>query len=253
MTTGTPPMMSVQRAFKVIEVLLQRRAIGPSELSDRLDLPKSTAHLYLRSLEEAGYLVNDGGSYELSYQFLTIGSQLKFHNRLFQVAKRDISDLTRETEELVTLIVEQGGRSFILHQEMGDKGLELGTYPGQSLPLHTHASGKVFLAYMDTERKDAILDEHGLHPVTEETITDRGTLEAEIDRIREAKYAYDWNEQVRGMGVISVPLVVATELKGVLAIACPTGRITNKNYRQELLQHLRSTVDTITIKYQYGT
>ncbi|MGQ4557097.1 IclR family transcriptional regulator domain-containing protein [Halobellus sp. GM3] len=253
MTDKTPPMKSVQRMFEVVQVLQKVQKAGPSEIADRMDLPKSTAHLYLRSLEESGYVINHGGQYELSYRFLTIGSQLKHRNRLFQVSKPEIKELSQRTEELVVLLTEQGGKSFILHQASAEGGLDLGTYPGQPIPLYTHASGKIFLAYMDPERRDQILEEHGLEPVTDETITDKEQLEAELAQIREREYAYDWDEQVEGMGVISVPITVEKRLEGVLSIASPTGRMTDRAYRQEMLQQLRESADTIAIKYRYGS
>ncbi|GAA0273987.1 IclR family transcriptional regulator [Halobacterium noricense] len=252
MGNDTPPIKSVQRAFRVFHALWELQSAGPSELASYLDLSKSTAHVYLRSLEETGYVVNHNGEYELSYQFLTVGSQLKYRNRLFQVSEAEMNQLARDTGELVTLVIEQAGESVLIHQEHGDQALELGMYPGLTIPLHSHASGKLFLTHMSEERREEVFDRHGLEPVTEATITDRNTLLAELEQIRDAGYAYDWDQQVRGMGVIAQPIVVEDELEGVLSVACPTGRLQEEKYRDELRQKLQGAVDTISIKFQYG-
>jgi IclR family KDG regulon transcriptional repressor len=253
MTQKTPPMQSIQRAFRIGHALWELRGAGPSEIASHLDLSKSTAHVYLRSLEATGYVVNHGGEYELSYQFLTMGSRLKYRNRLFQVSRSEVRTLARETSELVTLFIEQAGQSVVLHQERGDQSLELGMYPGLTLPLHSHAPGKLFLAHMGRERVDAIIEEYGLERMTEDTITDKKTLLDEMERIREDGYAVDWDQQVQGMGVIAAPIIVENDIEGVLAIACPTGRISADSYHDELLQKLQESVDSLTIKYQYGT
>jgi IclR family KDG regulon transcriptional repressor len=252
MTKRTPPMTSIQRAFRVGHALWELQGAGPSEIANHLDLSKSTAHVYLRSLESTGYVVNHGGEYELSYQFLAMGSRLKYRNRLFQVSRSEVRALAQATSELVTVVIEQAGRSVILHQEMGDQALELGMYPGLTIPLHSHASGKLFLAHMDRDRIDAIIGKHGLEQMTEDTITDRGTLIDEIERIREDGYAFDWDQQVQGMGVIAVPVIVENDIEGTVAVAGPTGRISTESYRNELLQKLQGSADTITIKHQYG-
>jgi IclR family KDG regulon transcriptional repressor len=253
MSPDTPPMKSIQRAFEIVHVLWELRGAGPSEIATQLDLSKSTAHVYLRSLQSTGYVVNHDGEYRLSCRFLTMGSRLKYRSRIFQVSKSEMRNLARETGELVTLLIEEAGKSVILHQEAGEQSLELGMHPGMTIPLHSHASGKLFLAYMTQDRIDEIIEGHELEQMTEYTITDRESLLAELDQIRENGYAFDWDQQVKGMGLIALPIIVDEELKAVLAVACPSGRIKDDSYREELLQKLQGTVDTLTIKYQYGT
>lgn len=253
MPPDTPPMKSIQRAFEIVETLWELRGAGPSEIAAHLNLSKSTAHVYLRSLQSTGYVVNHGGEYTLSHDFLTMGSRLKHRSRIFQVSKSELRTLAQETDELVTLVIEESEKSVILHQEPGEQALELGIYPGMTIPLHTHAPGKLFLAHMDRDRSDEIIDRHELEQVTEYTITDEEALVAELNQIREDGYAFDWDQQVKGMGLIAVPIIVDEGLEAVLAIACPTGRLRDDIYRKELLQKLQGTVDTLTIKYQYGT
>lgn len=253
MTPDTPPMTSIQRAFEIVEALWELRGAGPSEIAAHLNLSKSTAHVYLRSLQSTGYVINHGGEYELSHAFLTMGSRLKYRSRIFQASKSELRTLAQETGELVTLVIEEAEKSVILHQEPGEQALELGIYPGMTIPLHTHAAGKLFLAYMDQHRTDEIVKRHELEQVTEHTITDREALVAELNQIRKDGYAFDWNQQVKGMGLIAVPIIVDEELEAALSIACPTGRLTDDMYREELRQKLQETVDTLMIKYQYGT
>jgi len=248
----TPPMTTILRAFEIIDVLWRLKGAGPSTLGEKLGLSKSTAHVYLRTLQSTGYVVNDGGEYHLSYRFLTMGSRLRYRSRIFQVAESEIETLARETGELVTLVVRENDESVILHLEKGDRALELGLYPGMMIPLHSHASGKVLLAQMSPERVATFVSRRGLDPVTDETITDPDELRAELDVVRERGYAYDWDQQVKGMGVIGAPIVVEDSLEGVLSIACPTGRLKRDSYREELLQEVQQSIERISIKHKYG-
>lgn len=253
MTDGeTAAMTSILRAFEVINALWETKGAGPSELAARMDVPKSTAHVYLRTLEETGYVINEGGEYSLGYRFLTTGSRIKHRNGLFQASERLLKDLAAQTDELVTLVVEQDGKAVILHKEFGDRSLELGIYSGMTTPLHTNATGKAILAFLPDERTDEILDAHGLPQVTEQTITDEAVLRAELATIREDGYAVDWEQQVTGMGLIGAPIVVDERVAGAVGIVCPTGRLQNEAYQQRLVRKLRETIDAITIKYRYG-
>ena len=253
MTDDTPPMKSVLRAFDVLNVLWEVNGAGPSAVAERMDVPKSTTHVYLRTLQETGYVVNEGGEYRLSHRFLTTGSRIKHRNSLFQASEAKLRELASETGELVTLVVEEAGRSVILDEESGDRSLELGIYSGMITPLHSNATGKAILAELPSDRIDEIVATHGLKPLTEETITDEETLRAELEAVRERGYAVDWDQQVRGMGLIGAPIVVDGQLLGAAGIACPTGRIKDETYQRELLQKLEGTIDSITIKYRYGT
>ena len=252
MTQVTAPLDSVQRAFEVVDALDRLQGAGPSELADHLGLSKSTAHVYLRSLQSAGYAVNRNGEYRLSHQFFTTGSRQLQRNALFQATEGEVATLAADTDEVAVLLEEERGKTVILRQHAGDRSLDIGSYPGMELPIHTHVSGKIFLAHMSPERRESVLDRHGLPPVTDRTLTDRAALDAELEAIRDRGHAFDWDEHVVGMGGVGVPIFVDGDLEGALAVTGPTGRIKDEEYRSELLQHLHGAVDSIIVKYKFG-
>lgn len=246
-------MKSVQRAFDVIDVLWKLDGAGPTEIANEMDVPRSTAHVYLQTLESTGYVVSDAGTYELSHAFLSMGSRIRQRNQIYQVARRAIQDLADETGEVVTLVVEEAGEAVFLHQESGEKAIELGLYAGLTIPLYTNAAGKAILSQLPAGRVTEIIDTQGLEPVTTETITDRQRLLDELETIRSDGYAVDWEQQIEGMGTIGVPIVVDETVEGSISIACPTERVKNESYRTKLVNKLRETNETVMIKYRYGT
>lgn len=250
---NTPTLSSVLRAFDVLTVLWETNGAGPSQVAAQMDIPRSTAHVHLRTLNETGYVVTEDGEYQLSYQFLATGSRIKHRNSLFQASEQKLRKLAMETGELVTLVIEEAGQSVILHKESGNRSLELGIYSGMITPLHSNATGKAILAHLPQKRRNEIIETRGLTQLTTATITNKEQLRSELDTVHERGYAVDWDQQVKGMGLIGAPVVINGHLKGAVGIACPTGRIQNETYQTELLQELRGTIDSITIKYRYGT
>ena len=158
MTRDASPLRTVRRAFEVLHLLRDRGTLGVSEMADRLELPKSTVHDYLRTLRELGYVVNDAGTYRLGLRLLELGGQTKHRNRLFQVARPELERAAETTGEVVSLNVEERGEFVVLHAAFGENALRLGIYPGLRIPLHTHAAGKVLLAGFDADRVDRIVD-----------------------------------------------------------------------------------------------
>jgi DNA-binding IclR family transcriptional regulator len=252
MAPDRTPLTTVTRAFEILNLLWELDGAGPSEVGRRLDIPNSTVYDYLHSLSETRYVTRVDGEYRLSSYFLTIGGKMKYRNRLFQVAKPEMKRAIDETDELVGLTIENDGRAIVYHQEEGSQALRLGTYTGAATPMHTVATGKVILAHLPDERVEEIVAERGLEERTEYTITDPNELKAELEQIREDGYAVDWDEQVVGMGMASVPILVDGDVLGSLGIVVPTGRIRDEEYQEALLQILREMVNTVAINYQYG-
>ena len=247
-----PPLGTVKRAFEVVELLWELHGATLADVTRQMDLPKSTVHDYLRTLEMAGYITQFEDTYQLSYRFLTTGGRLRNRSRFFQTARPEVKRLATETGELASIGIEEDGECVLLHAMRGEKSLELGIYPGLRVPMHAHATGKVLLAYLPDEYAEETVFDDGLEQVTEHTITDVDRLEEELATIREQGYAVDWDEQVLGMGTVSVPLLIENELTGAISISCPTGRIEEPEYRQQLIRHAREAANTVMVGYQYG-
>lgn len=245
-------LSTIERAFEVLDLLWELDGAGPTELSRRMNLPDSTVYEYLRSLSETKYVVREKGEYRLSAYFLTVAGQMRYRNQLFQVAKPEMRRVADETGELVGLTVEDAGFAVVLHQEEGERALSLGTYPGASTPLHTTAGGKVILAHLPADRVEELVYGGELVARTDHSVTDPDELVAEFETIRSDGYGIDWDEQVVGMGMIAVPLLVDDHLLGSAGIVVPTGRIRDPAYQEELLQYLEEMENTVTINYQYG-
>ncbi|MFC7203073.1 IclR family transcriptional regulator [Haloferax namakaokahaiae] len=252
MNDTTPPLRTIQRAFEIIDLLMEEKSIGVAELSRRMDLPKSTVHDYLRTLRTMGYVINDDGQYRLGFKLLELGGRMKYRNRLFHVAKPELERLVEKTGELVSVNIEESGRFVVLHMEEGDESLSLGIYPGISIPIHTHAAGKVMLAGFDEEKVDRIIEEKGLEAVTEHTITDSDELKAELEQIREQGFGVDLNQQVVGMGVVAAPIQVKNRVIGSVGVVCPTDRLLDEAFRQGIAQEVQKCANIISVNYQYS-
>lgn len=252
MASDAPPLKTVQRAFKIIEILWKQTSVTPAELAARFDVPQSTIYDYLQTLQSMEYITRVDGEYQLSYKLLAVGARVKYRSRLFRVARNELQQLVAETGEVADINVEDNGRAVILHYERGEQALDLGMYPGMRTPIHTHASGKAILAHLSEARIDEIIDTHGLEQMTNETITSVSRLKNELEQIRSDGYAVDWDQQVTGMGVIAAPIIADDDILGAVGIVAPSDRIQNDPYQKQLRQKVREASSTISINYKYS-
>lgn len=250
---GSDPLKTVETTFRVVEELWRLDGGGVTEIADRLDMPKSTAHDYLRSLARTGYAIRKDGRYRLSTKFLQIGGRLKWRMELFHVARPELARIAEETGEEANLTIAEDDRAVIVHAERGERSLNLGDYPGIHTPLHTHASGKAILAHLPSDRVDAIVED-GLERITEQTITEPAELRRELETIREQGYAFDTDEQVLGMGVVAAPIGGSDgeAVHGAVGVVCPTRRLEDESYVGELVDAARQASNVIDINYKYG-
>lgn len=260
---STSTLKTVKRAFEVLDSLWDNDGLTPKQLATDMDIPLSTAHSYLHTLAETGYIDRDNGMYRPGYKFFTKGNQLKNRNTLYHKSKPELQRISDETGEMAIVHVEYRGKMMLLHLEEGKQAFDVGVFPGIIAPLHTQAGGKVILAHFSSDRVRDIVETRGLKPVTEHTITDFDTLVAELEAVRENGVCADWNQQVIGMGMVAAPLLINDEessnvrgadvdVLGSVAISCPTGRLRNDDYRSNLISSVQEAADTIVVNYQYG-
>lgn len=216
------PIKAVKVTHDVVETLVDRGPVGVTEVANALDLPKSTAHDHLRTLERVGYAVNEGGAYRPSTKFLHIGKQARDDHELFVHGRERALELTASTDgtKYVQLVTEENGRCAVLfatRRQHSDGSLQASHAHPTHVHLHTNAPGKAILATLSSERVERILDEHGLEARTPRTITDETTLFDALERIRDAGYATDVGELIPGMSGVAAP-IVTDNVNGAVAV-----------------------------------
>jgi len=105
--SATNPVKSIEAMFTIVEALKQLDGAGVTELADHLELPKSTIHNYLATLEQEEYVVKEGTTYRVGLRFLDLGAYARDQVEMFEVAKPELEHLASETGELANLLVEE--------------------------------------------------------------------------------------------------------------------------------------------------
>lgn len=247
------PVKSVETTFTLVEALQEMNGGELTALADRVGRSKSTVHNHLRTLERHGYVVRDGDRYRLGLRFLDHGGHARTQTPSVHLIRPKIREIAETTEEICQFIVEQRGKGIVLFQERGDDAVETQTRIGTSVALNGIGGGKTILAHLPEERVEAILDEHGLPALTEDTITDRETLYDRLDAIRDRGYAINAGEHIRGMRVISVPIrTTEGELLGAMSVAGPSYRLEESDHERVIVDSLLSVANELELNVTYS-
>ncbi|WP_436348209.1 IclR family transcriptional regulator [Natronorubrum sp. FCH18a] len=249
---GRTRVKTVGTAFRILEALKSLDGATTTEIANELDLPKSSAYNHLQTLEHEGYVVENGQTYELGLQLLDLGAFARQKQTLFDVAKPELETVATETGELVNLLVEENGRGIFIRREQGANAVNIDSYTGQSVHLHTTALGKTVLAHLSAQRREEIIDRHGLPEKTENTITDRDRLEGELDEIRSEGVAYDIEERIRGLRCVAIPVFKDDSISGAISVSGPNSRMSEQRIQDDILPQLKHAANIIELNQTYS-
>ncbi|WP_020222785.1 IclR family transcriptional regulator, partial [Halarchaeum acidiphilum] len=216
---GGETVGSDETLFAIAEQLRESDGAGVTELADRLGLAKSSVHKHLRTMVEHGYAVNRDGTYHVGLEFFRVGEYTRDRYEVYHAAKGPVDALAAETGEMVWLIVEENGRAMYLYGSRGDAEISLESIVGTWRHLHVNSGGKAILATLPETEIERILDRHGLPMRTENTVTDREELRAELAAVRERGYAVNRGEDVEGLHALGAPIRHDGVVHGALAVA----------------------------------
>jgi DNA-binding IclR family transcriptional regulator len=242
---------SVQKSFNIIETLDERGSATVSELSEALDMPISTVHVYLQTLTDTGYIIRQGREYTLGLRFLETGSRVRNRLNVLQAARQEMVDLCWQTGERVGLGVAEGGKRVQLWQIEGEDAINDNNFIGEFTHMHWTSLGKVLLASFNNAQIEDIIERHGLPRATKRTIVEADELFKEIDQIRNQGYAIEDEEHKLGMRSVSVPLPVSEENTiGALGIAAAKSRVTPQKCNK-YVNRLKNKANIISILYNH--
>ncbi|NIN67534.1 MAG: helix-turn-helix domain-containing protein [Anaerolineae bacterium] len=201
------PVQSVDRAVAILNALSGSEGhLGVTELSNQLDLHKSTVHRLLVSLKKGGLVERDAPTrkYRLGVRLVELGHAWLGSRGLPQVALPYLHYLADELGEITYLAILQGDVALNVLQVPAPHLVQSVRWLGRAY-LHSTSTGKVFLAHMPEDELDSFLGGE-LRARTGKTITDANELRAQLDQVREEGFATSFEEDEEGINAVAVPV-----------------------------------------------
>jgi DNA-binding IclR family transcriptional regulator len=240
---GTEAKSVIRKVFLVLEAF--RGTVGPvggSELARRTGLSKTTVFRIIRELVEVGALVPVGDGYRIGLRLFELGS-LHYPQEMRDALEPFLEDLHVATGLTVLSGVLDGSDVvFLEYYASRRRGLRPGTLVGSQVPAHCSACGKILLAALPSAKLDRILADP-LPALTPKSITDPVKLRAELDQVRRAELAFEYEEMAPGTVSVAVPVRSPRgTISAGLAVSGPADAVDTDT----LIPALRVTTSLIT-------
>jgi DNA-binding IclR family transcriptional regulator len=248
---GTASLSVVERAFNILEQLAATESTGVTELAEKMDIPKTTAHSYLKTFEKMGYAINDGGQYRLSLRILLHAGRLRHSFALYKVGRPQVDRLARETGEAVNLGVPEAGQRVIIYGAEGENAVWDDVPLGSRTPLNLTAIGKAILSGWSESRLEAFLTEYTLGSTTEHSLDTEAALLDDIGATRDRGYSIESEEHILGVRAFGIPITTSDgAVIGAISLTGPNSRLRQEETETELVNKLQQTANIITLRYQ---
>ena len=250
----TPSVPALQRGLAILEVVAKSKSgLTFSQLARHFDVPKSSVHCLVVTLEREGYLQRDEatGRYMSGLKLVSIAN----------VALEGIVLRERATPLLRALMASTGMTvhmaildrdEVVLVAKVDQPGIHrVATWIGKRVDPHCTSLGKCLIAYLPEEDLNRLIAQRGLLRHNENTIVSPTRLKEELARIRALGYAMDDEEEEIGVRCIGAPIWNWDgRVTAAVSVAGTTARI-NEDTCDALARQVRHTA--LAISQQLGS
>lgn len=244
-------LKSADKLFTIVEHLKRDGPKTVTKLSDDLDIPKSTAQVYLNTLYAHNFVSKDNDKYSIGLRFLEYSTYALQNLALYPEVRSKVEELADKTGELAACFVEENGDAVYIYGVEGERSIRTDLSVGERSNLYSTASGKAILAHLSEEQVQEVIAA-GLEPRTPNTITDPGELRDELAAIRERGFARSDEESVEGMRAVSAPISLGGRVRGAISLAGPASRFVGERYEKTIPGHLTGAANELELKLTYS-
>jgi len=206
--TQTAP--AVDRALSILEILAQSgTGLTLPELVDQSNLPRSSVHYLLVTLERRGYLERNHrtGRYLFSTKLLDLARGAVEGLSIGDQATPHLWRLSQATGLSALIGILQDDEVVLVAKVDPPRASFRSTWLGKRMAMHCTALGKVLMANLPEVHVASIVRDRGLPRHNENTISSQRALKLELDRVRLLGYAVDSEEDELGFACLGVPIV----------------------------------------------
>lgn len=204
-------MSTIERMCAILNAFSEnQQVLTLSDIGRRINLPKSTTHRLLSTLEAQGILIRDseGRGYRLGYQLIHWGMLAQNSLDLRNLALPFLEQLRDETQETAVLsVLDYTHMAAIwLEQIESPQPVRWVKRVGQRVYLHAGASAKVLWAFLPEDEIEEILSRIEMVPIQSNTITDKEQLRQDLREIRRRGYSVSIEETDQGAMGVAAPV-----------------------------------------------
>lgn len=238
---------SVERAFKILELIASSEGMGVSDIAREVELNKSTAFGLIKTLDNLGYIFKneETDKYQLTYKIKNLAEQGDNRHDILSFAKPHLNKLSEKYGEIIHFVAASDGEVFYLDKIESTRAIRVYTGIGTSMPMYCTGVGKSILSTHSEEYVREYVKEVGLKKLTDNTITNVEELLEDLKLTRERGYGIDDGENQKELYCIGIP-IINKKGEGTYALSISMPKFRKDEYDfDELIKDLKEAKEEI--------
>lgn len=239
--------LEVIKAFDELHPVL-----GISEVAERANLARPTAHRFLLTLEELGYVRSTPAGYMLTPKILDLGMAYISSSEIFKLAQPHMKKLARELDQTCSLTQLDGSDVVYVARITVPKIIRLAVTVGGRLPAFGTAVGDVLLAELTDEQIEEVVQTPSLSTFIPAQQHTREQLFEQITFTRRNGYSISDERLTYGIRAVAVPIRASDgTVHTSLGIATHSDSATVEQLQNQFLPRLLETATAISKDWEH--
>jgi len=224
-------VLALDRGLVILEAIAKLQSATLSDLALHVDMPPSTVHRILSTLQSHGFADFDTSLQEwaIGIGAFRVGSTYLARSNLIEASLIVLRELTAQTGETANLGIAEAGNIVFISQVETQNPIRAMFRQGTGSPMHASGIGKAMLADRPRAAVTKQLAQYGQPAFTPQTLTSPEPLYAELDVISKSGWAVDNEERYLGMRCVAAAVYNSKgePIAGV-SVSGPTARMTDQ-------------------------
>ena len=241
-------VQALDRGLNLLRELASARSITLSGLATRTDMPPSSTHRILSTLQKHGYVEFDETTQEwmIGIEAFRIGNTYLVRTNLVEAARKTLRHLMEETGETANLGIADNGDVVFVDQVETHNPIRAFFRPGTRGHMHASGIGKSLLADMLRRDVEKIIQKKGQPEFTQKTLSNSKDLFNDLDATRKRGWSIDNEERYSGMCCVASNIYNSFgEAIAGISVSGPTVRFP-KHVISELGPKVKRAADEVT-------
>lgn len=204
------PVKSADRVLGILEMLSEHPdGLTITEMSDRLNFPRSSTHGLVYTLVERGYVQSlpHRRGFRLGAKVIQLAMGVMAWLDVRSAAGGPLEELAAKTGETAFLAIPDAGELVYIDRAVSrERDFSMDARLGLRRPAHCTSLGKALLAGLDEASLTEFIERHGFPAATPHSIRSRTALARDLAETRERGYSVDRQEAVIGVCCVGAPI-----------------------------------------------
>jgi IclR family pca regulon transcriptional regulator len=246
-------VQSLERGLAVLRVFnADQSEMRLSEVAAETGLTRAAARRFLLTPVELGYVRVEDGRFSLRPRVLDLGYAYLSGLSFAEIAQPHMETLVRTVKESSSVSVLDDLDVVYVVRVPTRRIMTITLAVGTRLPAHATSMGRILLGQLPAEERAERLRRVRLEKLTSHTVTNKRTLQKEIERAAEQGFAMVDQELEEGLRSAAVAIVDSKGETAALNISVHASRASMEELRDDFLPQLQKTARAIEADARSG-